>query len=111
MPEGSPSTGDLQPCAGGSVHLHCLFLWAQLSTGFWEFKARLQEERLIEVVYVTPELEETAYDILRAYDGQAFSYVDATSFAIMRQQRNTFVQFIVSQVSVMTLCASKRMKS
>ena len=54
---------------------------------FWEFKARLHEERLIEVVYVTPELEEAAYDILRAYDGQTFSYVDATSFAIMRQHR------------------------
>jgi len=54
---------------------------------FWEFKVRRHEDKLIEAVYVTPELEEATYDILLAYDGQPFSYVDATSFAIMRQQR------------------------
>jgi len=54
---------------------------------FWEFMRRIEAERLIEVRYITPELDRQAYAILKAYDDQTFSYVDATSFALMRSLR------------------------
>jgi predicted nucleic acid-binding protein len=51
------------------------------------FLDRLEESRRVERVFVTTELESRAYRLLRQYADQDFSFVDATSFAVMRVER------------------------
>ncbi len=41
----------------------------------------------LERVFITEELEQQAYEILHRYAEHPFSFVDVTSFALMRQQR------------------------
>ena len=50
------------------------------------FLDRLSQSPRIEKVYSDPTLEAAALEILRQYDDQDFSYVDAVSFALMRQR-------------------------
>jgi predicted nucleic acid-binding protein len=47
----------------------------------------LEDSRRLERVFVTEELERRAYRLLRQYADQDFSFVDATSFAVMRTER------------------------
>ena len=51
------------------------------------FLDRLEESRRIERIFVSTELEGRAYRLLRTYADQDFSFVDATSFAVMRSER------------------------
>ena len=48
------------------------------------FLDMLQRSRTIEVVDVGPDLEARAWKWLRSHDERAYSFVDATSFALMR---------------------------
>ncbi len=48
------------------------------------FLDTLRDSRTIEVADVTPELEGRALTWLRKHDERAYSFVDATSFAMMR---------------------------
>jgi hypothetical protein len=41
----------------------------------------------LERLFITEDLERRAYEILHQYADHPFSFVDATSFALMRQQR------------------------
>ncbi len=41
----------------------------------------------MERLFITEHLERKAYEILERYADHPFSFVDATSFALMRQQR------------------------
>ena len=47
----------------------------------------VQETRRLECIFVTSSLEERAYRLLRQYADQSFSFVDATSFTVMRSER------------------------
>lgn len=47
----------------------------------------LDEAKRIERTFVSAELERRAYRLLRQYADQDFSFVDATSFALMRAER------------------------
>jgi predicted nucleic acid-binding protein len=47
----------------------------------------LEATRRLERVFVSPEVEARAYRLLRQYADQVFSFVDATSFAVMRTER------------------------
>ena len=47
----------------------------------------LAHSKKLERMYVTEHLEQQAYGILEQYSEHAFSFVDATSFALMRQAR------------------------
>ena len=51
------------------------------------FLDRLDESRRIERIFVGKEQEARAYRLLRQYADQDFSFVDATSFAVMRAER------------------------
>jgi predicted nucleic acid-binding protein len=51
------------------------------------FLDRLDESRRVERVFVGKEQEARAYRLLRQYADQDFSFVDATSFAVMRAER------------------------
>jgi predicted nucleic acid-binding protein len=48
------------------------------------FLDRIEETRRLEKVFVSEEAENRAYTLLRQYADQDFSFVDATSFAVMR---------------------------
>lgn len=50
----------------------------------WAFIDWLESARLLQRQHITPELETQAYVILRQYRNHDFSFVDATSFALMR---------------------------
>ena len=53
------------------------------------FVDRVAQSRRIVVIHVDAALESEALDWLRRHDERAYSFVDATSFAIMRQNRIT----------------------
>jgi predicted nucleic acid-binding protein len=46
----------------------------------------VERSERIRCIWSEPELETDARDILRYYDDQSFSYVDAVSFALMRRE-------------------------
>ncbi len=56
---------------------------------------------LIEIIHITPEIENEAWKIFKKYDDKTFSFTDCTTFAVMKQQKLTeaftndshFVQF------------------
>ena len=52
-----------------------------------QFLDRLDEARRVERIHVSRELEGHALRLLRRHADQAFSFVDATSFALMRAER------------------------
>jgi predicted nucleic acid-binding protein len=53
----------------------------------WRFVDALERSPRLEQVHVDEKTEREAYGILRRYRDQAFSFVDGTSFAIMRQRK------------------------
>ena len=62
----------------------------RLTKGYREarrFLDGLAHSRKIEKLFVTEPLEEDAFAILHRYAGHPFSFVDATSFSVMRQHR------------------------
>ena len=62
----------------------------RLSKGYREAKRFLDglaQSTKLERLFITETLERNAYEILHRYADHPFSFVDATSFALMRQQR------------------------
>jgi uncharacterized protein len=51
------------------------------------FIEKIKQSAKLERVFVTESGEQQAYQLLQRYADQPFSFVDATSFVIMRQQR------------------------
>jgi len=51
------------------------------------FLDKLTHSKKLERVFVSEHLERQAYEILERFSDHAFSFVDATSFALMRQNR------------------------
>lgn len=45
----------------------------------------LQKSRVVSILRVTPEDEESAWEIFSRFDDQKFSFTDCTSFALMRR--------------------------
>lgn len=62
----------------------------RLSKGYREAKRFLDkaaQSQKLERLFITESLERQAYEILHRYADHPFSFVDSTSFALMRQQR------------------------
>lgn len=62
----------------------------RLSKGYREasrFLEKLAQSEKLERLFITEYLQRQAYQILHRYADHPFSFVDATSFALMRQQR------------------------
>ncbi|HSB68444.1 MAG TPA: PIN domain-containing protein [Candidatus Methylomirabilis sp.] len=62
----------------------------RVSKGYREAKRFLDllgQSRRVDRLYITEPLERQAYEILDGFADHPFSFVDATSFAVMRQQR------------------------
>ena len=51
----------------------------------WLWLDRTQAETRVRVERISPELEEEAWTWLRVHDERPYSFVDATSFALMRR--------------------------
>jgi predicted nucleic acid-binding protein len=51
------------------------------------FLDKIAHSRRLERLFVTEALERQAYEVLERFSDHAFSFVDATSFALMRQQK------------------------
>jgi len=48
------------------------------------FRENLKKSGFIEIVAVTPAIEDAAFDIFKRYTDKDFSFTDCTSFSIMR---------------------------
>jgi hypothetical protein len=48
------------------------------------FGASIQHSKVVEVVYITPDLEREAWEMFARYGDKDFSYTDCTSFALMQ---------------------------
>jgi len=62
----------------------------RVSRGYPEAKRFLDmlvRSRKIERLFITEQVERQAYELLHRFADHPFSFVDATSFALMRQQR------------------------
>jgi predicted nucleic acid-binding protein len=62
----------------------------RLSKGYREaknFLEKLAQSTKLERIFITENVERQAYNLLHRYSDHPFSFVDATSFALMRQQR------------------------
>ena len=62
----------------------------RVSKGYREAKQFLDllaQSRRVDRLFITEPLERQAYEILDRFADHPFSFVDATSFAVMRQQR------------------------
>jgi predicted nucleic acid-binding protein len=55
--------------------------------GAMNFLDSLERTERLEIVPVSPELEDRAWSWLRKHDERAYSFVDATSFALMRSMK------------------------
>jgi len=53
----------------------------QIAILFWE---SLKKSGFIEMITVTPSMEEAAFAIFKRYHDKGFSFTDCTSFAVMR---------------------------
>jgi predicted nucleic acid-binding protein len=62
----------------------------RLAKGYREAKRfldKIANSSRLERLFVSEAVERQAYELLQRYSGHALSFVDATSFALMRQQR------------------------
>jgi len=53
----------------------------------WRFRETLLQSPRLKWVHVDERTEREAYELLKRFDDQAFSFVDGTSFAVMRRLR------------------------
>lgn len=53
----------------------------------WRFRDGLDASQRLEVLHAGAEVEREAWALLRRYEDQAFSFVDAVSFAAMKKRR------------------------
>lgn len=52
----------------------------------WGFLRNVWSTRRLRIVFVSEQLEREAYGLLERYPDQTFSFVDGTSFMVMREQ-------------------------
>jgi len=53
----------------------------------WRFMDGIERSPSLDWLEIDGKVDATAWDLLRRYKDQAFSYVDATSFALMKRHR------------------------
>ena len=53
----------------------------------WEFIARVKASSRLEITFIDETTESEAYELLQQFQDQDFSYVDGTSFVLMKKRR------------------------
>ena len=79
-----------QPLVASNLVIGETYTLLRVSRGYREarrFLDMLAQSRRIERLFITEQVERQAYEILERFADHPFSFVDATSFALMRQQR------------------------
>jgi predicted nucleic acid-binding protein len=79
-----------QPLVASNLVIGETYTLLHVSKGYREAKRfldMLAQSRKIERLFITDQVERHAYEILERFADHPFSFVDATSFALMRQQR------------------------
>ena len=79
-----------QPLVASNLVIGETYTLLRVSRGHREAKRfldMLAQSRRIERLFITEQVERHAYEILERFADHPFSFVDATSFALMRQQR------------------------
>jgi uncharacterized protein len=79
-----------QPLVASHLVIGETYTLLRVSRGYREarrFLDMLAQSRRIERLFITEQVERQAYEILERFADHPFSFVDATSFALMRQQR------------------------
>ncbi|MCK5118750.1 MAG: type II toxin-antitoxin system VapC family toxin [Candidatus Latescibacteria bacterium] len=56
--------------------------WALLSRGLWR---KIRATQTVQIIHVTEDLEEEAWELFKHYSDKLFSFTDCTSFVVMRQ--------------------------
>lgn len=57
------------------------------ATAAWRFHDTVLRSARLQVEHVSEQVEAAAWALLRSYEDQPFSFVDGTSFALMRKRR------------------------
>lgn len=52
----------------------------------WKFLGNIRKSQKLRSIFVSEELEQKAYRLLEHYPDQKFSFVDGTSFTLMKEQ-------------------------
>ncbi|MBC8233270.1 type II toxin-antitoxin system VapC family toxin [bacterium] len=55
----------------------------------WEFITRIRSSSRLEVIFINEVIESEAYKLLRRFQDKDFSYVDGTSFVLMKERKIT----------------------
>jgi predicted nucleic acid-binding protein len=82
--------GAVQALVASNLVIGETYTLLRLSRGYREAKRfldMLAQSRRIERLFITEQLERKAYEVLERFADHPFSFVDATSFALMREQR------------------------
>ena len=55
----------------------------------WEFITRIKSSSRLEVIFINEVIESETYKLLRRFQDKDFSYVDGTSFVLMKERKIT----------------------
>jgi predicted nucleic acid-binding protein len=50
-----------------------------------DFGERVRVARTVQIIHITPDIEEEAWRLFKQYSDKFFSFTDCTSFIVMRQ--------------------------
>ncbi|MGA1869375.1 MAG: type II toxin-antitoxin system VapC family toxin [bacterium] len=54
-----------------------------------DFGERLRNSNAVQLIHITDDIDEKAWDLFKHYDDKNFSFTDCTSFIVMRQLKLT----------------------
>ncbi len=64
------------------------YTWLRVNLGHQQavdFGEAIQGSRVVEIIHVTPEIEQEAWRIFRRYKDKTFSFTDCTSFVVLNR--------------------------
>ena len=50
-----------------------------------DFGEKVRSSKVVQIIHITEEIEEQAWELFKQYSDKAFSFTDCTSFIVMRQ--------------------------
>ncbi len=54
-----------------------------------DFGERIRSSQVVQVIHITPDIEESAWELFKQYSDKEFSFTDCTSFEVMRRMNLT----------------------
>lgn len=50
-----------------------------------EFREDILSSKIISTIHITPKIEDTAFDLMKAHKDKTYSFTDCTSFVVMKE--------------------------